>query len=270
MAVWLVHKTRGMTSFDALQAVKPPDEKACHGGALDPFATGLLPVLVGKGVHVFHLIHELPKTYLATLAWGAETDNLDPLGTVVATGDASAPTLPPIQTGWQEQIPPAFSNKRVGGERAWRLARAGRRVELPPERVYLHEAQWLDPTHLRVVVRGGFYVRSLARDLGRANGARAHLATLHREQIGPWRCPPEGEVQKLTLDEALTWLPTRVLSDAEVGALRKKQPIARGVLEPPRWGLPPGFPELTFARAVHLGRTVALLRALDLSVHAWL
>jgi len=269
MAVWLVHKTTGMTSFEAMQAAKPAG-KACHGGALDPFASGLLPVLVGKGVHVFHLIHELPKTYLATIAWGAETDNLDLHGKVIATGDTAGLELPPIATGWQEQVPPAFSNKRVKGERAWRLAQAGQAVELEPARVYLHEAQWLDPTRLRVVVRGGFYVRSLARDLGRANGARAHLRALHREQIGPWRCPSQGEVVKLTLDEALTWLPVRVLSDAEVGALRKKQPIERGLLQPPQWGLPPGFPQVSYVRAVHLGRTVALLKGPELTVHAWL
>lgn len=267
MAVWLVHKTRGVTSFDALQAAKPA-AKACHGGALDPFATGLLPVLVGSGVHVFHAIHELPKTYLATIAWGSETDNLDPLGAVIATGDATNLTRPPITTGWQEQIPPAFSNKRINGERAWRLARAGQQVELPPEQVYLHDAQWLDDTHLRVVVRGGFYVRSLARDLGRANGARAHLSALHREQIGPWRCPPEGEVHKLSLEEALSWMPTRILTDAEVGALRKKEPLEPKALQPARWQLPPGFPPVTFARALHLNRTVALLR--EGKLFAWL
>ena len=267
MPVWLVHKTTGVTSFDALQASKP-NAKACHGGALDPFATGLLPLLIGSGVHVFHAIHELPKTYLATIAWGQETDNLDLYGTVIATGDASNVKPPPITTGWQEQVPPAFSNKRVKGERAWKLAREGRQVELPAEQVYLHEAQWLDETHLRVMVRGGFYVRSLARDLGRANGARAHLSALHREQIGPWRCPPPGEVPKLELTEALTWLPTRVLTDAEIGALRKKQPIEPKALEPPRWGLPPGFPPITFARGVHLGRTVALFR--EDKLFAWL
>ncbi|MBL8956817.1 MAG: tRNA pseudouridine(55) synthase [Myxococcaceae bacterium] len=268
MAVWLVHKTTGVTSFEALQAAKP-EGKSCHGGALDPFASGLLPVLVGKGVHVFHLIHELPKTYVATLKWGEETDNLDLHGKVIATGDASNVRLPAITAGWQDQVPPEFSNKRIKGERAWKLARAGEKVELPPSRVYLHEATWLDETHLRVVVRGGFYVRSLARDLGRANGARAHLTQLHREQIGPWRCPPEGTIEKLPLEEALPWLPTRALSDAEVGALRKKQPLEPKPLQPPKWGLPPGFPPTSYVRAVHLGRTAALLRA-DLSVHAWL
>ena len=269
MAVWLVHKTTGVTSFEALQAARP-EGKSCHGGALDPFASGLLPVLVGRGGHVFHPLHELPKTYVATLKWGAETDNLDLGGKVIATGDTTNLKLPPIATGWQEQVPPAFSNKRVKGERAWKLARAGEPVELPPSRVYLHEAQWLDETHLKLVVRGGFYVRSLARDLGRANGARAHLVELHREQIGPWRCPPEGQIEKLTLDEALPWLPVRTLTDAEVGALRKKQPIEPKPLEAPRWRPPPGFPEPTYVRATHLGRTAALLRGSDLQVYAWL
>src|SRR5262245_15224734 len=109
MAVWLVHKTTGMSSFEALQAARDASpetakSKACHGGALDPFASGLLPVLIGKGVHVFHLIHELPKTYFATLQWGTETDNLDLYGKVIAVGDASKLTLPEVATGWQEQV----------------------------------------------------------------------------------------------------------------------------------------------------------------------
>lgn len=259
MAVWLVHKSEGITSFEALEAVRPAG-KSCHGGSLDPFATGLLPVLLGRGVHVFHALHELPKTYLATLAWGAETDNLDLHGKVIATGDPSFTEPPALPQGWHPQVPPEYSNKRIKGERAWKLAREGKPVELPPERVYLHEARWLSRDQLRVTVRGGFYVRALARDLGRANGARAHLSALHREQIGPWRCPPPGEVIKLSLEEALDWLPTRELSDAEVGALRKEQPLEPKSLKPAKWGLPPGFPPLSFSRGVHLGKTVALFR----------
>lgn len=271
--VWLLDKPAGVSSFDALQSLRPQllDTKACHGGALDPFAVGLLPILGGHAVHLFHLIHELPKTYTATVSWGTETDNLDLLGSVIASGDASALTPEqldaalPTHLGAREQVPPAFSNKRVGGERAWRLAREGRLVELPPEPVYLHEAKWLShdlprSSVLRLVCKGGYYVRALARDLGRLTGARAHLKALSRDAIGPWLRPAGGEVPRLTLEAAASWLPVRLISDEEMGMLRRKETLERGAFRAPEWRVPDGFPPVTFVRAVHLGRSAALLR----------
>src|SRR4051812_36526606 len=119
-AVYLVHKPVGLSSFEALEGARAAfgEAKACHGGALDPFASGLLPVLAGAAVHAFHLIHELPKTYVATVSWGTETDNGDAGGGVIASGDASALTAAELEAalrehlGWREQIPPKFSNKR--------------------------------------------------------------------------------------------------------------------------------------------------------------
>jgi tRNA pseudouridine55 synthase len=274
--VWLIHKPAEITSFEAMKATEPPG-KVCHGGALDPFATGLLPVLVGSAVHIFHAIHELPKTYLATIAWGIETDNMDLQGQVIARGDTENLVENTIEQvvipkGFHEQVPPAFSNVRVDGERAWKLARAGQVVSLPARRVYLQSAQWLSHelphrSQLRVTVRGGFYVRSLATELGRTLGCRAHLQALHREQIGPWKCPTE--VQKLSLDEATSWLPTCELDDASMSQLKKKEPIDRA-LTPAQWKLPEDFPSLTFARAVHQSKLVALLRTDPLRWAAWL
>jgi tRNA pseudouridine55 synthase len=147
--IHLLHKPAGPTSFSLVQPFladargRKPRLPVCHGGALDPFADGLLPILVGRATRVFELLHPIPKEYEAEVAWGAETDNGDPLGTVVARGDASA--LDPgrlehaLQSvlGWREQVPPATSNKRVGGERAYVRAHRGEEVELPPVRVYL-------------------------------------------------------------------------------------------------------------------------------------
>jgi tRNA pseudouridine55 synthase len=275
--VWLVDKRVGPTSFETLDALRPSFAplKACHGGALDPFASGLLVVLAGKATHVFHLLHELPKTYVATIAWGAETDNGDLHGKVIAEGDASGLTREKLEAaleahkGWQLQVPPVFSNKRVGKERAWRLARSGATVELPAEREYLHEATWRSLDELELTCRGGYYVRALARDLGRAVGCRAHLKALKRVSIGPWRCP-SGDPEHQPLLEALSWLPRRTLTDDELGRLRKKEPLEPKPVEPARWTVPPGFP-LPEPRvlALHLGRAAALLEP-DLRARALL
>src|SRR2546421_9819158 len=111
--IHLLHKPVGPTSFSVVQPFleeargRRPRLAVCHGGALDPFAEGLLPILVGRATRVFELLHPVPKEYEGEVTWGAETDNGDPLGTVVARGDA--PTLDPAQLERSEE-------RRVGKE----------------------------------------------------------------------------------------------------------------------------------------------------------
>ncbi|MCX5659440.1 MAG: tRNA pseudouridine(55) synthase [Planctomycetota bacterium] len=257
----LLHKPVGPTSFEMLQAALAAERsvpargrpRLCHGGALDPFAHGLLLMLVGPATRLFEHLHAVPKVYEATVRWGIETDNGDPLGQPTFSGGTS--TLTPARldealasfVGWQEQTPPATSNKRVDGERAYVRAHRGEKVELPPSRVYLHEARWLGhdlprTSRLRVSVRGGFYVRALARDLGRLMGCGAHLAALRRTAIGPWPDPGPGERATLHGRDILPWASSRVLDDNEVGELRRDRPIPPATLYPPDWPLPVGFP----------------------------
>jgi tRNA pseudouridine55 synthase len=245
--------------------------KVMHGGVLDPFAEGLVLLLVGAATRLFERLHEVPKVYRATVAWGAETDTLDPGGVVVGAGDSAALSAEGLEAalrgmlGWQAQVPPATSNKRVGGVRAYVRAHRGEEVTLPPSRVYLHAARWRShdlprASELELVCGGGFYVRSLARDLGRVTGARAHLAALQRRAIGPHVDPP-GEPVELTGREVLPWLSTRVLSDAEWGALRAGALLPPGRHQAPDWALPDGFPApAALVRAWHGGRLVALLQ----------
>ena len=259
--LWLAHKPRGATSSSlvrALQAEARADgarEGAlpiCHGGALDPFAEGLLLLLAGPATRLMEQLHPVPKQYLAEVRWGSETDNGDPLGAVIAEGDPSPLTPAALEAalalflGWREQVPPATSNKRVGGERAWARAHRGEAVELPPVRVFLHQARWLShqlprSSLLSLSVRGGYYVRSLARDLGRALGCRAHLGTLSRGAIGPWRDPGPGERALVGGAALLPWLASRELTEAEAIRAELKRPIARGVITPPPRPLPEGF-----------------------------
>src|SRR5580658_2568174 len=189
--IHLLHKPVGPTSFSIVQACiqstpAHPGHSApriCHGGTLDPFASGLLLILVEPATRLFDYLHDIPKVYEATVRWGIETDNGDPQGQVVSTGDAShlAPEQldAALQTfvGWHEQIPHPTSAKRIDGERAYVKAHRGEGVVMPPSRVYLHQAQWLShdlPTssRLRVTVRGGYYIRALARNLGQHLGCR--------------------------------------------------------------------------------------------------
>ena len=273
--IHLVHKPVGATSFSVLQSLRStPALKMCHGGALDPFASGLLLVLVEPATKLFDYLHDAPKVYEATIRWGVETDNGDPTGRPVFHGEPTVPNTPDRLEGvlrsflgWHEQVPPLTSNKRVGGERAYAKAHRGESFELPPARVYLHDAQWLGhdlprESRIRLVVRGGFYVRAFARDLGRFLRCGAHLGALHRTAIGPWRDPGLGGAPVEVHGSAiLPWTRTRILSDQEVGELRQGRAIAIGELLEPDWPLPDGFPAGDLPiRGFHLGRFAFLLR----------
>ncbi|MGA9526008.1 MAG: tRNA pseudouridine(55) synthase TruB [Myxococcaceae bacterium] len=280
--LYLVHKPVGPTSFSIVREFQQEAEVSggrrlaiCHGGTLDPFAEGLLLVLVGQATRLFDHLHAIPKVYEAELAWGRETDNGDPGGRVIAEGDPSTLTPGAIEQqastflGWSDQVPPATSAKKIEGEPAYRKVHRGETVELPPSRVYLHALRWIDhtlPTRSRVELtcRGGYYVRAFARDLGRRLGCPAHLSALRRTAIGPWSDPGPGRRVHVGGAELLPWLPSRGLTDQDLGALRKGESIPRGRVEPPAWPLPaaflPGEPDQERVRAFHRDRLSALLR----------
>ena len=277
--IHLVHKTVGQSSFDVIRGFKRRAFEAGqkklalgHGGTLDPFAEGLLLVLAGQATRLMELLHPLPKTYVAELAWGVETDTCDLHGKPVA--EADPPHLEPAALdaalasflGWTEQIPPATSAKKIDGEAAYRKAHRGEEVVMKPCRVFLLSARWLAhdlprSSTLELTCRGGFYVRSLARDLGRALGCGAHLAALRRTAIGPWMDPGAGQERLLTGVDLLPWCPSRVVSDEEADHLSHGRAIPVGDPEPAVWALPGGFPDPAAPlRATHGDRLVALLK----------
>ena len=276
--IHLVHKTVGQSSFDVIRGFKrrafeSGQKKLAlgHGGTLDPFADGLLLVLVGQATRLMELMHPLPKTYLAEVAWGVETDTCDLHGKpvseteVVPTEEALDAALAPF-LGWTEQIPPATSAKKIDGEAAYKKAHRGEEVIMKPCRVFLLSARWL--THdlprrstLELTCRGGFYVRSLARDLGRALGCGAHLSALRRTAIGPWADPGDGQEQLLTGSDLLPWCPSRLLSDEEAEHLSHGRAIPVGEAIAATWSMPAGFPDPGAPlRAMHDGHLVALLK----------
>ncbi|BDU69782.1 hypothetical protein GETHOR_18830 [Geothrix oryzae] len=277
--IHLVHKTVGQSSFDVIRGFKRRAFEAGqkklalgHGGTLDPFADGLLLVLAGQATRLMELMHPLPKTYVAEVAWGLETDTCDLHGKPAS--DAAEPRLSPEALeaalapflGWTDQVPPATSAKKIDGEAAYRKAHRGEVVVMKPCRVFLLSARWIAhdlprASTLEITCRGGFYVRSLARDLGRVLGCGAHLTALHRTAIGPWTDPGTDQERLVAGADLLPWCPSRLLTEEEAGHLSHGRAIPVGESVPPTWALPEGFPDPGAPlRALHEGRLVALLK----------
>jgi len=192
----LVDKPAGVTSHDVVAAARRAlgVRRIGHGGTLDPFATGLLVLLVGRATRLLPYLEGEPKMYSATIRLGAETDTDDVTGAVTRT--AAVADRPSIEramrglTGDVLQVPPAYSAKQVGGRRAHAAARRGEPLTLAAATVTVHEwavRAWRDDeVDVTITCGGGTYVRALARDLGRAAGSAAHLAALRRLRSGPF------------------------------------------------------------------------------------
>lgn len=165
-----------------------------HTGTLDPFATGLLVVLVGKATRLARFVEGDRKTYHAEIRLGMRTTTDDPTGAVLEAWQGRWPTREAVAaavaqfTGKQEQRPPAYSAKHVEGKRSYQLARRGVAVELPEVPVTVHELELLayEPPMVRVraTVSAGTYLRALGRDVGEVLGIGAHVSSLRRERIG--------------------------------------------------------------------------------------
>ncbi len=191
-------KPYGLGSTQTVSAVRRlfDAQKAGHAGTLDPLADGMLPIALGEATKTVPYLMDAEKAYRFTVAWGVSTDSVDAEGAEIArsevrpTSEAVAAALPRF-VGEIEQVPPAFSAVRVGGERAYDLARAGEAVELSARRVVIHEARVSaapDADHVEIEIRcgKGTYVRSLARDLAAALGACGHVSALRRTRVGPF------------------------------------------------------------------------------------
>ncbi len=190
----LVDKPAGITSHDVVDIARRTygERSIGHLGTLDPFATGLLVLLLGRATRLATFIENEPKVYEATIRFGEETDTGDPTGDVIRTAplpprDSVLAALPSL-TGVIPQVPPEFSAKKVQGAPAYRAARAGASVVLAAAPVTVREWRVASLTDSELVVSivcgGGTYVRALARDLGRACGSAAHLTSLRRTRSG--------------------------------------------------------------------------------------
>ncbi|QDV37736.1 tRNA pseudouridine(55) synthase TruB [Tautonia plasticadhaerens] len=246
-------KPIGLTSRDVVNRVAYPLKKAKvkvgHAGTLDPLASGVLVVAVGPATRLIEQVQRRPKSYAATILLGATSDTLDADGAVTPVPDAPVPSADAVrsalasQVGEVEQMPPAYSALRVGGKRAYDLAREGRAVDLAPRRVRIDRValvryEW---PHLEIEVDcgSGTYIRSIARDVGEALGCGGLIAALRRTRIGPF-----------LVEDALPPDPDRLTAETIPGLLR---PALDAVDDLPRLSLTPEQEAL-----VRLGRPLGL------------
>lgn len=199
----LVDKPAGWTSFDVVNYVrkmvaqaedkKPKQVKVGHTGTLDPFATGLLVLLIGKEyTQKAGELSKLDKTYEVTMRLGQTSSTGDPEGEVTAVSD-NQPTETAVKsalkkfTGTIEQTPPAYSAIKINGQRAYKLARAGKEVKIEPRKVTINRLELIDYTYPEVKlvadVTSGTYIRSLVEELGQVIGTGAYTSALRRTKI---------------------------------------------------------------------------------------
>lgn len=234
-AVLLVDKAEGITSFDCLSRIKSNvNRKTGHCGTLDKFAHGLLVVLCGCYTHMVPAFMGLDKTYEAVVEFGKMTDTLDPEGQVLET--ASVPSEEAVRravaemVGPMDQVPPVYSAIHVNGKRSYQMARDGKtEPHLEARPIVIHSAEilsWQAPfLSVRLHVSKGTYIRSYARDIGRACGSCAYVKSLYRTKIGPFsveeafRFDDEASMSMpLGAEELLSRLPgcmSLEISDAE-------------------------------------------------------
>jgi tRNA pseudouridine55 synthase len=215
--VLVCDKPAGVTSHDVVAAVRrelPRRTKVGHAGTLDPFATGLLLVLVGRATRAQRFLMALPKRYETVARFGARSSTGDPEGEITETGVVPDGDLT-LPTGTVRQRPPAYSAVKIGGRRAYALARAGEEVELPEREVTVtrFEERWRDGDRRAFVIEcsSGTYVRSLIADLG-----DAYCLELRRTAVGPFEVDDADPSSPVALAEAVSFLP-EVRLDAEQG-----------------------------------------------------
>ena len=245
----LIDKPDGITSHDAIDAVRRALglRRVGHAGTLDPMASGLLLVGVGRATRLLRFLGELDKEYEGTGRLGVETATLDAEGEVVrtATPDVSRVALDEAMRGLAgeiEQRPPAYSAVKVGGRKLYEAARKGERVEAPPRRVRVDtfEAVRFEPPDFdfRVVCSSGTYVRVLVADVGARLGCGAHLTRLVRTRIGEFHVdeavPPLDPGPPLPVERTVAHLPRVDLDDDEADAARHGRPLGPSGIEGPQ------------------------------------
>ena len=224
----VVDKPAGWTSHDVVARTRrlAGTRKVGHAGTLDPMATGVLVLGVGRATRLLGHLALTDKAYAATIRLGAVTVTDDAEGELVATVDASAVTDAAVAaavaglTGPLEQVPSAVSAIKVDGKRAYARVRAGEDVELPARRVTVSRFEVLsrrgDDLDVVVECTSGTYVRALARDLGAALGVGGHLTALRRTRVGPFGLETASTLDQLAAQGAVD--AAVVLLDAAVAA----------------------------------------------------
>jgi len=205
----VVDKPGGMTSHDVVARVRrlTGESSVGHLGTLDPMATGVLPLMLGKYTKLAQFFSTAEKTYTGTIRFGFATDTYDAEGISAGPVVETALTLEQVREaavpfhGEIQQTPPAFSAKKIAGKPAYKLAREGKPVELKPVRIFIHQFSIDsldgDTAAFRMTVSAGGYVRSVAHELGQALGCGAHLSGLRRTQAGVFTLEQAWTLERL-------------------------------------------------------------------------
>lgn len=222
-----VHKPRGLTSRDVVNRVQRlvGPLRAGHAGTLDPLATGVLLVCVGKATRLIDYAQRMEKQYRGVFLLGRTSNTEDVEGEVSLLSDARQPSAADVAAaaatflGETMQRPPAFSALKVAGRRAYDLARAGHEVILPARKIVVHAIEVVAYDYpeltLDIVCGGGTYVRSIGRDLADRLGTGAVMSALVRTRIGPFELADAWEPARLRPESMAEWLqPARRLTQA--------------------------------------------------------
>jgi len=243
----LVDKPSGVTSHDVVDVVRRSlrTRKVGHAGTLDPMATGLLILGVGRATRLLRYLGDLSKSYAATGRLGEETDTLDADGRIVRSApvDVSRAEIEgacAALVGDSLQTPPAYSAVKVGGRKLYEAARKGDALEAPGRRIRVDafEVSAFDgrDVEVRITCSGGTYVRVLVADVGRALGCGAHLVRLRRTAIGPFRVEdarPPGVGEPLPIERAIGHLPSIHLDAEEARAASHGRVLGPAAIDGP-------------------------------------
>jgi tRNA pseudouridine55 synthase len=236
----LIDKPAGVTSHDVVDVVRRAlgTKKVGHAGTLDPMATGLLLIGVGRATRLLRFLGDLPKTYEGTMRLGVETTTLDADGEVVAeepvtASEGNVRAAMRALVGESSQRPPAYSAVKVGGRKLYEAARAGEQLQAEPRRIRVDafELTSFDPpdASFSVSCSSGTYVRVLAADVGAALQTGAHLTALRRTAIGPFLAdgavPPDRPGRPLPVETAVRHLPRLDLDPDEALAASHGRPL---------------------------------------------
>ena len=248
--ILLLHKPQGVTSNGVLQQVKRlfGAAKAGHTGALDPLATGMLPICFGEGTKFSQFLLDSDKRYQTTAKLGIRTDSSDADGEVIAeaeigpdvTRERIEALLKSNFSGEIEQVPSMYSALKFNGQPLYKLARQGIQVEVKPRKVTIYEIELLDfrgdEVDLDIRCSKGTYIRSIVEDLGLLLGCGAHVAKLHRLDAGPFKAAqmmPVEQVEQLAQ-----------LTEADQGEIKNAQARLDQLLLPIWTALGPDTPSL--------------------------
>jgi tRNA pseudouridine55 synthase len=265
----IINKPVGPTSHDLVyrcRKILGRGTKVGHTGTLDPFASGVLVIVVGHATRISRYIQSSEKEYLAEVRLGQETNTYDREGQVVAEKPVPILTDKEIEgyldnfRGPLEQIPPMFSAIRINGERLYKAARRNEIVERPPRNVEIFSLACLEKTEttlkLNIRCSTGTYIRSLAYDLGSEIGCGAHLSSLVRTRTGSFTLAESCTVEELAEDpenvlipmkSLLPEIPALELNDYDAALISEGRPVTRSVEE--------NGPEF---RLLHQGKLISL------------